>query len=335
MKGVSIQDHLFQRIREKLPVNISLPDKVAELLFISNDSAYRRIRGETPLVLGEAKILCEHFGLSLDQALEVKDKTVCFNTISVNALEYSFDKYLDGLIKSVKKLLPHPDSEITYLSKDVALFHNFYYRPLFAFRYFFWMKSMIQDPSFQNKKFSIDILPPETEERGRQLLKLYEQVPSIEIWNTECVNSLISQVEYYREAGFIQSQDDLGMVYDALEKTIHHIKFQAEEGAKFLPGELPASKKTNFQLFQNRIFLGDNTILVKAAKKKTVYLNYELLNYMVTQDEEFCHQIDNNIHDLMKRSTLLSINNEKQRNIFFNILLRKIPAYNKMATDEY
>src|SRR5688572_9473722 len=129
MNGLSIQDHLFQRIREKLPVNVSLPDKIAELLFISNDSAYRRIRGETPLVLDEAKVLCESFGLSLDQLLEVKDKSVCFNSISVNASEYSFDKYLDGIIKSIKKLLPHPDLEIIYLSKDVSLFHNFYFRP--------------------------------------------------------------------------------------------------------------------------------------------------------------------------------------------------------------
>ena len=334
MNGLSIQDYLFQRIREKLPVNVSLPDRIAELLFISNDSAYRRIRGETPLVLDEAKVLCQNFGLSLDQVLDVIDKSVCFNSVSVNASEYSFDKYLDGIIKSIKKLLPHPDSEIIYLSKDVSLFHNFYFRPLFAFRYYFWMKSIIQDPSFQNRKFSFDILPPETEEKGKELIKLYAQISSIEIWNTECVNSLISQIEYYREAGYLQP-DDIRMIYDALGKSVLHIKHQAEEGAKFFPGEMTSSKKTNFQLFQNRIFLGDNTILVKAAGKKTVYLNYELLNYMVTQDEVFCHQVDNNIHDLMKRSTLLSIANEKQRNIFFNILLRKIPAYNKMAKDEY
>jgi hypothetical protein len=333
MNGVSIQDHLFQRIREKLPVNISLSEKIAELLFISNDSAYRRIRGETPLVLEEAKLLCENFGISLDQVLGEKDETVCFNTISVNSAEYSFDKYLDDLIKSIKLLLQYSDSEIIYLSKDISLFHNFYYRPLFAFRYFFWMRSIIRDPSFQDKKFSVDILPGATEERGRELLKLYGQIPSIEIWNTECVNSLISQVEYYREAGYLQEEQ--GMIYEALAKTVNHIKLQAEEGAKFLPGEFSTSKKTNFQLFQNRIMLGDNTILVKAAKKKTVYLNYELLNYMVTQDEVFCRQVDNNIHDLMKRSTLLSMANEKQRNIFFNILLRKIPAYNKMAKDEY
>ncbi|MBA2329659.1 MAG: hypothetical protein H0V91_08575, partial [Flavisolibacter sp.] len=60
-----IQDTLFQRIKEKLSPNQSLADVISEILFVSNDSAYRRIRGETPLVLEEAQLLCQHFDISL------------------------------------------------------------------------------------------------------------------------------------------------------------------------------------------------------------------------------------------------------------------------------
>ena len=49
MSALNIQNYLFQRIRERLPVDASLADIVAGLLYVSNDSAYRRIRGETPL----------------------------------------------------------------------------------------------------------------------------------------------------------------------------------------------------------------------------------------------------------------------------------------------
>jgi hypothetical protein len=326
-----IQEHLFQRIREKLPVETSLPDKVAEILFISNDSAYRRIRGETPLVLEEARILCETFGISLDQVMVVSEKTVCFQTVNVSAKEYSFENYLSEIVSKIKKLGAIPGARIIYLSKDISLFHNFYFKPLFAFRYYFWMRSIIQDPGFQNKKFSIDMLPPETEQLGKELLHQYARISSIEIWNTECINSIIAQIEYYREAGLITSIEDLKLVYESLGKTMLHLKVQAEEGAKFLPGEKSAVKKNNFQLFQNRVMLGDNTILVSAGKQRSVYLNYELLNYMVTHDTVFCETVNQNINDLMKRSTLLSESNEKQRNIFFNVLLRKIPSSNKLV----
>ena len=43
------QEFLFHRIKELLPPHASLVDTVAEILHISSDSAYRRIRGETPV----------------------------------------------------------------------------------------------------------------------------------------------------------------------------------------------------------------------------------------------------------------------------------------------
>ena len=53
--------------------------------------------------------------------------------------------------------------EIIYMTKDMPLFHNFYYKPLIAFRYFFWMKSIIQDPDFADKDFEFSILSEEIE----------------------------------------------------------------------------------------------------------------------------------------------------------------------------
>ena len=54
MATITAQDFLFQRIKEMLPQDVSLVDAVSDLLHVSGDSAYRRIRGETPLVLEEA-----------------------------------------------------------------------------------------------------------------------------------------------------------------------------------------------------------------------------------------------------------------------------------------
>ena len=92
-----------------------------------------------------------------------------------------------------------------------------------------------------------------------------------------------------------------------------------------MPGESIGIKKKNFQLFYNRVGLADNTILVKVDGKKFVYLNYEAMNYMVTQDEQFCNNVENKMQRLMRKSTLLTDHSEKQRNIFFNALLNKLP----------
>lgn len=321
----SIQEYLFRRIKEKLPAEGSLADVVADLLHVSNDSAYRRIRGETPLVLEEAKILCEAFNLSLDQALNIKENSVSFTAFNLNNENYSFKSYLKDILHNLKLVASFEQKEIIYLTKDFSIFHNFLSRPLFAFRYFFWMKSILQHPDFVSVKFSIDILPNDIEELGRQIVSAYNTIPSIEIWNTECVNSTISQIEYYREAGYFASEKEVEKVYNALNDTIEHLRLQAAAGCKFSPGENPDFQKSNFQFYYNRVVLGDNTIMTLLNGRKILYLNYDVLNYMVTQDEKFCNDVYSKLLNLMRRATILSNVSEKQRNIFFNILLKKIP----------
>jgi plasmid maintenance system antidote protein VapI len=318
------QEFLFQRIKELLPQNETLVDAIAEVLHVSTDSAYRRIRNETPLVLEEAKQLCEYFHLSLDQILNIKSGSTLFQTVHINRNHYSFENYLSDIITQLKYFSKFSEKEIIYLTKDVTLFANCISQPLFAFRYFFWMKSIIQHPGFSTLGFSTKLLTPKIAALGDELLKLYNIVPSTEIWNTECVNSTIFQIEYCKEAGLFSSASDIAVIYDSLAETMDHLKQQVEFAVKFLPGENPSVKKNNLRFFYNRVVLGDNTILVIADNIKTLFLNYDVLNYMATADEVFCNETHNELENLMKRSTLISGTSEKQRNIFFSILLGKV-----------
>jgi hypothetical protein len=325
MHEAQLQDYLFQRIKEKLSATASLADAVAETLFISNDSAYRRIRGETPLVLEEARTLCARFSISFDEVLHSKSNTVSFLYSKINNQDYSFEKYLQGILSNLKMVAASEKKEIIYLTKDIPVFYNFLFQPLFSFRYFFWMKSILQHPGFVHNKFSSTPLPKEIEDMGREIAMAYNNIPSIEIWNAECINSTIAQIEYYREAGYFESEDDVKKIYDSLAQLIEHIRAQAEAGCKFLPGENSSARQDNFQFFYNRVVLGDNTIMITINDKKILYLTYDVLNYMTTQDEKFCNDIHENLQLLIRRATMLSGAGDKQRNIFFNLLLKKVP----------
>ena len=57
MESTSAQSVFFQHIKALLPPHLSVVDEIAEVLNISNDSAYRRIRGEKPIALEEIKKL--------------------------------------------------------------------------------------------------------------------------------------------------------------------------------------------------------------------------------------------------------------------------------------
>ncbi len=329
MANYQSQEFLFQRIKELLPPHISVVDSVAEILHISSDSAYRRIRGETPIVLDEARELCNHFKLSLDHVLNVQGGSTLFQNVRVNSNDYNYEQYLKYLLKQLQHIGSFIHKEIIYRTKDIPLFHNFYYQPLIAFRYFFWMNTILQHPDFSKREFEINCVSPEIISLSQELSKAYNTVPSTEIWNTECVNSAISQIEFYKESGYFSSAADIKVIYEALEQTFVHLKNQVEYGGKFMPEENPEMKKNNFAFFLNRVALGDNTIMIATDNVKTVILNYDALNYISTRDEAFCNYCYSDLQKLMKRSTILSETSEKQRNIFFGIMLNKITERKK------
>ena len=324
MNQATLQDRLFSLVKAKLLPNQSLSDAISEILHVSTDSAYRRIRGETPLVLEELVTLCRHYQFSMDQLVGIGQPNVMFQDIRIHKENFSFEKYLQDLKKQLEALEGFSSKQVIYMSKDLPVFYNFYFRPLASFRYFFWMKIQLQHPEFEKAQFDFDLLPHTIENSSKELLRTYNEIPSTEIWNIESINSTISQIEFSKSSGHFRNQEDIKKVYDALEDTILHLQDQAEHGCKFLPGEDPKLQAPNLRFFSNRVVLGDNTVLTLADNSKTAFINYGNLNYLRTKDEVFCNNLFNDFSNLIRRSTQISATGERQRNIFFNILLSKI-----------
>jgi hypothetical protein len=186
------------------------------------------------------------------------------------------------------------------------------------------MKTIIQHPDFTDREFEMSCVSPEIENLSRDMILEYNRIPSTEIWNTECINAVITQIEFYKDSGYFVNTADIKTVYDALEESLIHLKNEVEFGSKFMPDESPESKKTNFKFFYNRAILGDNTIMIVTDHVKTAILNYDGLNYIQTRDELFCDPLYEDLQNQMKRATIISQTSEKQRNIFFNMMLNKI-----------
>src|SRR5690606_1144221 len=108
-----------------------------------------------------------------DEMLKTRSDTVSFSSIQVENSHRGFENYLDGILKNLQQLSGAEQKELIYLTKDVPLFYNFLFRPLFAFRYFFWMKSILQHPEFISRNFSMDLLPPQVELTGKQINEAY------------------------------------------------------------------------------------------------------------------------------------------------------------------
>ena len=322
----TLQEHLFQRIKEVLPPGKTLADVVSDVLHLSPDSAYRRIRGETLLVLDEARELCRQFGISLDELFELKNNSVIFNRTEIDASVYNFTTYLKGILQLLQHLDGFREKNILYLTKGIPLFHVLPFRPLLAFRYYFWMRTTFEVPELMQQKFSVGLLPAEIDNVAKDVLAIYNRLPSAEIWSTECINSTLLQLDYCLDAG-LMTAGQAGEITDSLHLMLQHLQEQAGYGRKFLPTENPVSKKDNFQLFYNRLSLGNDIILTTHENSKTLYVNHDALDYLSCNDEAYCHKVHQKLQTLLRRSTLISSVGEKQRNMFFNSLYTKLPLH--------
>jgi hypothetical protein len=323
MATSKIQLQIFQHIKAKLPSHISMVDELASILDVSTDSAYRRIRGEKPLSLDEIYKLCTHYSLSLDNLLNLKSDAFLFKGNFVNPQSFKYDEYLSNIVQQVKYMNGFQQKSMTYLAKDIPLFHHFHFREIAAFKHYFWMRNILQNPDFATRKFKLDDYPDEYWELGQKALSYYNQLDSEELWNIESINSTLRQIDYYYDSNIFSDASEIYVLYDDAEKLISHLEHQATEGYKFSVNDLktPLGK---YQMYFNEILILEGNLLVTLDGTKTAFLIHNVLNFLLTTDVRFCDNMYEHIQNLKRKSTLISTVSERERSRFFKYLRQRI-----------
>ncbi len=324
MDSPNTQLLFFQHIRSLLPAHVSLADEIADLLKISTDSAYRRIRGEKGISMEEMQVLASHYKISIDQFLHIQTDSFLFSGRLANSGDFSFEQWLGGVLQQVSFFNSFSSKHVYYLAKDLPLMQQFLVPELLAFKSFLWRKSILHLDEMRQQQFSIDKLDPVHWDLGQKIVSVYNQVASTEIWNIESINSTIRQIEFYREVDLFKSESEIKKLYESVLKIVDHMEKQAECGLKSLIGQAPLSNAASYNMFNNELVLGDNTILAELDDIKIGFLTHNTLNFIYTRDERFCNYTLGALRNLVAKSTQLSRVGEKDRLRFFNRIREKI-----------
>lgn len=319
----TVQEILFQSIKNNLAPNISFVHDLSELLGISYDSAYRRIRGEKELSLEELKAICHHYKISLDSLFNFSSNHVIFQSLAIGEDGLDIEKWLQSLVSAMRQIHAAKEREIIYAAKDIPVFYYFEFPEIAAFKIYFWNKALIPSPDFEHRKLSLEVSDT-LYQTGRLLLSQYIRIPVIEIWSEETISSVLRQIAYCYDSGFFQNREDVFKLCDVLDTWLDHVQRQAECGFQYMLGQQPDGVTDSYKLFHNEVLVTDNTILVKTDGRKTSYNTYNVINQLITTNPVFCDQVENSLRNLMKKSTLISGTSEKERFRFFNILHEKV-----------
>ena len=325
MESTGAQHLFFQHIKGLLPSHLSLVDEVADVLNISNDSAYRRIRGEKPIALEEIKKLCVHFKISLDQLLHLNSDSFLFSGRITNNTDFNFEKWLQACVDVLDMISSHQPNHMFYLAKEIPFFYYFLIPEIAAFKSFFFMKSILFYEDWKNAKFSVKDDYSKYHETWKKLSNKFAAIPGTEIWSIENLTSTLHQVEFYRATGALQSDEDANCLFDKLTLIIDHIEKQAEYGVKLRYDQKPDSNSgAKYTLYFNELIMGDNMQLVQIGNKQLTYINHSIINFIATADPAFNAYMKKTIDVIAQKSTPISEVNERERLMFFNRLRTKV-----------
>lgn len=324
MSESEIQQQLFQAVKSRLATDASVADEIAALLEISTDSAYRRMRGEKSVTFDELYKIATHYRISLDQLMNINSGAILFQGQYIDKNNFRFEEYMTSILHNMTYMNSFKEKEFYWSCKDMLIFHHYVFREIAAFKWFFWLKTYFNFPEFEKRKFRFSDYPDELFAIDQKVLNLYNQIPSVEIWNIESMNIILRQIEFYRDCQVFESDKDAYILYEVVEKLWDHLEKQASLGYKFNysdPEEKPIAK---FRMYFNEVLLGDNNSLVVLDGVKLSYITHTTINFMLTRDMVFNENMYNHLQNQMKRSTLISAVSEKERAKFFRIIRERI-----------
>lgn len=332
MEVPNTQVLFFQHIKNSIPPHISFVDDIAEQLNISNDSAYRRIRGEKPITFEEIGKLTRHYKLSLDNFLHLESDSFIFNgRISniTNESDFSYEKWLESNLQHLLYMCQFPKRHIFILAKEMPFPYYFYVPEVSVFKSYFFKKTIIHYDAMRGVKFSLDDDHNNILKISKDITDTYSKIPSTEICHVENITSTLRQLEFYKLTGNFKSDNDALIILDKLEELLNHLEMQAESGKKFVYGGSPNNSATEATMYMNEIIWGDNMIHVDLGNDSITYINHSILNFITTRDKMFNSYMRKTIGILAGKSTQISSTNEKDRLIFFNKMRDKIKATRK------
>ncbi|MBL7836898.1 MAG: hypothetical protein JNM67_05240 [Bacteroidetes bacterium] len=319
----SVQAFFVETLRKAIPSNYNLADEVSEVLGISADSSYRRLRCETEFTLSETLKLCQHFDVPLESLSANFTEAVTFRTNKLSNEINSFTQYLEGLYRDLSWLHQFEESEIIYAAEDLPVFYSLLFPAIARFKMSYWSKSILNVPEMQRLKIEDVHLPETWHDTAAKISTLFLNVRSIEIWNSDTIKSTIEQFRFYWESGFFREKVTAIDLLNEMDKLVDTIEQQAEEGKKInhRTGQI---SQAEYVLYASELMIGNNTVYIKGEHKEASYIGYNTFNYMRTGNRFFNEQVDSWQKNLISKSTLVSRVGEKQRAQFFKLMRQQM-----------
>lgn len=303
------QEILLKEIRHILGNETSINEAISDALHISYDAAHRRISMKSKFSIEETVILCQEYGISMDQLFQQKESLIIEKTKSIKT-QADFKDYFEKSKAFLSDFNP-AETILYYSAKDIPMNYTVAGTLFSKFKFFIWFNLLTNKNAthFEDFVFDTAIL-----NETSVLKQFFEHSKRVEIWNDTTINSSLQQIYYFFESGLLQYANAKLLLQDVAE-IIDHLEQKCQ------------TNTPDFQLYHNELLILNNSVLFTSHQKLKFFLPYNALGYYATSDKNACLEQKEYIANQLSNSKSLNQSGKKDQKIFFNKMRQKIDFY--------
>ncbi len=306
----NVHNELISVLKSQIPQEENPAEVIVNLLSVSKEGAYRRLRGDIQFSLDEAIIIAKHLGISLDNLIEIdwNDKyTFHIMPFTINPTLKEYHQTLTDIMDSYNYVKDDPNSYSYIVSKVFSPTFYFKYKEFSKFVIFKWI--YLHQNGTKYSTFSDVKVPAAVEDLYSPFISAAFQVQTTYILNGFMFSALANDLYYLLRIKLLTKED-----IEILKTQIIMIINDLEETAS--RGYYKNGAKVNIYIADNHFDTSYHYLNGKGfeACGIGVYgLNFlSCLNPKIAQDQKIW------IESLINHSTSVTQCGEAQRLAFFN-----------------
>ena len=295
----NIHNKLIEALKSHTPEGKNVVDLLTDIIPLSKEAAYRRLRGEIQFTLAEASRISKKLHLSLDTMAGIDKKGFHMFYIKDIFTEKPFEKYYDlchntlSVYQEAKK-----DPDVLFYFAGNALFHSLYFKYKLLSKYSF-LKWIYQTSYYDDavKKLEDIVIPEKVLSIQQELIYESTQVDTCFIIGEDIILSLINDIKYFAAINLvnreevIELKEEISCMLDDLEKL-------AKEGM------FNSGKKVTVYVSNAYFDANYSHISGKTFESSTIYLFG--INQLNCTDPAICEYQKLWVDSLITYSTLIS-----------------------------
>jgi len=238
MKKKTLNELLIEEMKLRIPNNSELMNKLCDILDMSKEAIYRRMRGEVQFSLEEASIISEKTGLSLDSLSGISSlKRPFVFKISDFANPQGMDyKLINETVELLGKIKDNPDTEIGISAKLIPDGIHLNYPYITRFYLFQWIYQY--DNTNHRKKYGEVKGTDKVLEILTHMAYLLQHIKkTYYIFDKRIFENMVEDIKYFNSIGLI-SHDDIQLLKVDLYACLDDLEQQASTGLNRLGNKI-------------------------------------------------------------------------------------------------